>query len=440
MQGIRDNDHQARSVPSGSDQTPGRAAHNVGTNTHANTNTLVLCNAEPFGFGPAASLREVLPHLRQALRNVDHLSLHYVGSGHTLALHKCGPSGWDAVHDVDVYAEGGSQLLSLLCETLRPALFLTVSDATAASAAMGTGVPVVIIDLLLWYWPEIPEPWHRAKQVLAPNFEGVHARVQDEALRNVVVVPPIAPSLTSQDTDLAKVSREGILVNLGGLRNPFIPADDHVAYAHAIDRAAHRAVELRDMTRPGTASLSLRTVAGPEMVQALGRDRASTVDPAGAQALLRRTSLVCMTPGLGNLFEASACAQNVLTLPPATDSQGRQMVLLKRQGLLDWTIDWHELVGGPPIDYWKPQQTVLRDIQTAQQTLLSTPLAQAHLARRVSDAVRDSESSTTFTPLRVLIKRFGNDGARVIAAAVAKIVYDVNNTPMIESSIRDDAA
>ncbi len=212
MQGIRDNDHQARSVPSGSDQTPGRAAHNVGTNTHANTNTLVLCNAEPFGFGPAASLREVLPHLRQALRNVDHLSLHYVGSGHTLALHKCGPSGWDVVHDVDVYAEGGSQLLTLLCETLRPALFLTVSDATAASAALGTGVPVVIIDLLLWYWPEIPEPWHRAKQVLAPNFEGVHARVQDEALRNVVVVPPIAPSLTSQDTDLAKVSREGILV------------------------------------------------------------------------------------------------------------------------------------------------------------------------------------------------------------------------------------
>ncbi|HET6346609.1 MAG TPA: hypothetical protein VFH51_16875, partial [Myxococcota bacterium] len=374
---------------------------------------VVLCNAEPFGFGPAASLAQVLPHLRDLFEGGPAVSPQYVGSGHTLALNRLRtpqhPGGFDKVHDIDVYAPGGPEALARLCEALRPTLFLTVSDAAAASAALGAGVPVVIIDLLLWFWPRVPAPWQGARQVLAADFEGVRERALRDGLGNVTVVPPIAPALRP-----AGLPRDGVVLNMGGLRNPYVPASEHVAYAQVIDKAMRRAVA-RCQVDTGRAS-GLDVLAGPEIVQALGPLRARTVGPADTQGLLRRSRLVCMTPGLGNLFEASACAQDVLVLPPANDSQGRQMRLLASKGWLDQVVDWHDLVGGPPIDYWKPQQEVLRDIQSAQQTLLKSGPGQARLARRMATAIDRSAQPPSAAPaLRGLIDSYGNGGAAAMA-------------------------
>lgn len=416
---------------------------------------VVLCNAQAYGFGPAAIFHVLLPHLRFALHEED-LSLQYVGSGHTLALNrrrdstiecangsdKEGVNGWDEVYDLDVNESDGPKALTRLCEKLRPVLFVTVCDETAGMAALAAGIPIVVIDPLLWYWKDIPETWHRAEMVLAADFEGVRARVWKESLNNVLVVPAVAPSLTdnahartSRDADAVDTSvRKGILVNMGGLRRPFVPVDEHVAYARVIDRAVRRALSAYDELR--SHATSLQVIAAPEMVEALGPEKARTVDPKEAQALLRSTSLVCMTPGLGNLFEASVYAQNVLTLPPSSNSQGQQMVILKRLGLLDRTIDWHELVGGEPVDYWSPSQESMQDIHAAQHKLIDMPEAQARLERHVFDAIRDSESSIGVTPLRGLVERFGERGEKVMAEAIADFIKRIGRATPRESLSR----
>jgi hypothetical protein len=407
---------------SGGETVPptGSTAASVGTH---DGDVVVLCNAEPFGFGPAASLACVLPHLHELLDGSPRVSLQYVGSGHTLALNKprgpTRPHGFDKVHDIDVYKEGGPEGLARLCKTLRPTLFVTVSDATAASAALGAGVPVVVIDLLLWFWPQIPAPWQGAQRVLAADFEGVRARVQGEALRNVTVVPPIAPPLSPVDAP-----RAGVLLNLGGLRNPYIPASEHVSYAKAIHRAMDRALALCGIAKQRPQPLHV--VASPEIVQALGPQQARTVDPVMCQGLMRATQLKCITPGLNNLFDASAAGGWVLTLPPANDSQGRQMRLLARQGLLDDAVDWHELVDVGPIDYEKPQPQVLQDIQTAQQKLLDDKRAQGRLTWRMVAAVLRSAGPAAAAPaLRGLVDRYGSGGARVMAEAVVGTLVDL---------------
>lgn len=378
---------------------------------------VVLCNAEPFGFGPAASLDAVNTHLRAMLKDMPNVSLQYVGSGLTLALHKARsaehPQGYDQVHDIDVYTTGGPEMVTQLCKKLKPVLFLSVSDQTTANAVLKTDVPVIIIDLLLWYWQPIPTPWRHARQLLVADFKNVRERVEREGLENALIMPPIVPVIVA-DT----APREGILLNMGGLRNPYIAASEHIEYAQAINDATRHALQRYNEDMQDSASLNV--IASPEIVQVLGCEQARTVEPLMAQSLMRSTRLVCMTPGLGNLFEAATCAQQVIILPPANDGQGQQMRFLKEEGLLDDNaIDWHKLIDIKPIEYHKSMLDVLSDIKCAQRMLLDDDQAKIRLIQRIYDEMhRSAQLRPRPMPLRELIGRYGNDGGRMMAIAV----------------------
>ncbi|RFU79546.1 hypothetical protein TARUN_2655 [Trichoderma arundinaceum] len=391
----------------------------------------IVCNAQPFGGGPAATLTAVMPHLRKRLKSLGSATLHYVGSSLTMDFQKLTEAEWDGLHNVDLYAnpEAGKKELISLLRRLKPQLVVTAMDEFVAAAAQEAGIPVIIIDLLLWFWPSISPHWRQAELVIAAEFYGVKERIMSEKLDNVVTVPPLGPPARP----IAGPSKD-VLLNFGGMVNPLMPKEEYVGYARLIYGAARRAINLRNAALPQSQHARL-------IVLVASLDVARGIDPEDLEAarmvlldealeLMASAELVCCTAGLGNLYAAGAVANAVLLLPPLHEGHAIQTFLIKKAGVPVDAVEWHELTSGAPINYYNEPLEVMADVSKAQNEVIGSAQAQDALVDRLLAAMLQSANSTIGSsaqdpPLRALINEFGQDDGDAMAAQIVDVLKRV---------------
>jgi hypothetical protein len=351
----------------------------------------VIVTAQAFGFGPAAAMAQVFDHLRPRVRY-----LAFAGAGHTYDLHVNLP--YEAIHRLpDV---GTAEAFGRLCASHHAAL--VACDFPAAEAAKAAGIPVGVYDPIPWYWPEWPQVLRSADLYMCQDFFGVRERIRDTGHGNIVIVPPISPTLARP---MSTRSRDTLL-NLGGLRNPYLSREDCVSYARLMLALFPVAADLYDEVHVVTShdiALELRDHA----------PAARTVSPQEAQRLLGRSEIAAMTPGLGNIYEAAALAARVLWLPPANDSQGQQLDALRQRGLAPFAADWHDLLPGrAPIEYGGREPEVIASIADAIRSASQEPAA---ILRLRTIFHRAHHAPATPNPLNTLLDRFGVGGDRLVA-------------------------
>ncbi|PNP37695.1 hypothetical protein TGAMA5MH_10368 [Trichoderma gamsii] len=404
------------------------AHHDAATKTlsPSTSPTSIVFNAQPFGGGPGATLTAVMPFLRSRLKSLGPIALHYVGSSLTMDFQKLTEAKWDGIHNVDLYADpemGKKKLISLL-QHLKPRLVVTAMDDLVAAAAQMAGVPVVIIDLLLWFWPSISPHWRQAELVIAAEFYGVQERIASENLTNVVTVSPLGPpARTTRDPSA------GVLLNFGGMINPLMPKEEYIAYSRLIYNAARRAINLRNAALPESQHAKLTVlVASLDLAQGIDPedpDAARMVLPDEALKLMASSELTFCTAGLGNLYAAGAVANEVLLLPPLHEGHAIQTHLIQKAGVPVDAIEWHELTGRAPIDYYRDTPEVMGNVSKVQRQVIGNPEAQAALVDRMLAAMLRSAStgaSAQDPPLRTLIKEFGQDDGDAMAAQIIGVL------------------
>ncbi|KAL6886940.1 hypothetical protein GGI43DRAFT_418107 [Trichoderma evansii] len=391
--------------------------------------TNIVFNAQPFGGGPIATLTAVMPYVRSRLKSLGPIALHYVGSSLTMDFQKLTEAKWDGIHNIDLYTnpEMGKKKLVSLLQRLKPQLVVTAMDESFTAAAQEAGVPVVIIDLLLWFWRSIPPQWPQAELVIAAEFYGVQERIISENLNNVVTVPPLGPpARTTQDPS------KDIVLNFGGMINPLAPKEEYLVYGRLVYNAARRAIGLRNATLPESqhaklivlvASLDVARGIDPEDPEA-----ARMVLPDEALELMASSELAICTAGLGNLYAAGAVGNEVLLLPPLSETHAIQTHLIQKAGVPVDAIDWHDLTGRAPIDYYRDSPEIMDNISKAQSQVIGSPQAQTALVNRMLAAMLYSASaraSAQDPPLRTLIKEFGQDNGDAIAAQIVGVLAKV---------------
>lgn len=389
----------------------------------------IVCNAQPFGGGPGATLAAVMPHLRSRLRSLGPVALHYVGSSLAMDFEKLNKAGWDGLHNIDLYTnpEAGNKDLVSLLQRLKPQLVVTSMDELVAAAAQEAGIPVVIIDLLLWFWPSIPSPWRQAELVIAAEFYGVKERIVSENMNNVVTVPPLGPPPRTRGPS------KDVLINFGGMVNPLMPKEEYIAYAQLLYTVARRAIDQRNAALPASQHAKLvMLVASLDVVQSIDPqdpEAARMVLPDEALELMASAELVCCTAGLGNLYAAGAVANDVLLLPPLHEGHAIQTHLVRKAGVAVDAVGWHEITGGAPINYYKDCLEVMNDVSKAQKEVISSPQAQEAFVDRILAAMMQSAASTAGSsqdpPLRALIKAFGQDNGDAMAAQIVDVLTRV---------------
>jgi len=368
----------------------------------------LLLNAEPFGFGPTAAIASFFPYLRDAFASVG-----YVGKKHTLDLQRNLP--YDAIHDMtNVPKPERGDMLRPVMEGYD--ILLTAMDHKVAEIAKEAGLKVIYYDALAWYWPSFPASVTNSDVYIAQNFFGVDTRLNDVFAHHAAahIVPPIAPA------PRAPQPREHVLINLGGLQNPFWPVAEVVEYARTMIPILRRAV-------PANTKI---IIAGPEAVANAMADYGVTTYPrAQMEDVLARTHVAFMTPGLGNIYDAAAFNVPTIWLPPANDSQGQQLKIMEVHDMIDAALDWAPVLGNAGIDYSRDQPSVLAAIAQTATRLAREPQLQARLCDIATDHFytisrkRDSKSVA-------ITQRFGCGGERAVADIVIKAAQGIKAARM----------
>jgi hypothetical protein len=353
----------------------------------------LLLNAEPFGFGPAAAIAFIFPYLRERFTTIG-----YTGKGHTLDLQRSLP--YDAIHDLTGLTPRAERARLKRIFRMYDVL-VTALDFGVAELARQAGLAVIIYDPLAWYWKKIPRVVRKSSLYLAQDFFGVQKRIRRERAafpEQTRIVPPIT------EGGRQRLKGRHVLINLGGLQNPFFSKDDVTTYARSMIHAIRAALPAREKAVIATSA----TVA-----HALRNEGARSYTREQMIPLLAHAKYAFMTSGLGNIYDSAHHAIPTIWLPPTNDSQGQQAVLLHRHGMADGMIGWRD-VFGRHIDPFSSQPRVLRAITAAIHALARDPAGQETLealcrmhARRTSRRRRGATER--------LLQRFGSGGARIVA-------------------------
>lgn len=287
----------------------------------------ILVNAEEFGFGPAAAIADFFPHLR---KRFEHIA--YIGSGHSLDLQTS--FAYDAIYEKDNFE-------SVLADY---DLFFTALDFDKAKRAAVMGKPTAIYDSLCWYWPTLPDVISKDVLYLAQAFHGVKERLakEKEMFANAVTVNPIIP------IDQPQRERSIVLLNMGGLQNPYWPLELCIAYATSMIRAFKESVGREEHC---VILCSSKIAQGIPDAKSLKRDE--------VVSLLPKVKYAVQTPGLSNIFDVAAMDIPTVFIPPANDSQGQQLELLLQHRQVDAYIDWKDLSPLWDVDYKGKQRDVV---------------------------------------------------------------------------------
>ncbi|QNP74587.1 hypothetical protein IAG44_37475 [Streptomyces roseirectus] len=359
----------------------------------------ILLNAEAFGFGPAAAAAVLADELAASGAEVG-----YLGGGHTLDLQHRPP--YAAVHDVTGLSEAAClDRLRVLAGEYDA--FLTSMDFALGLAARQAGFRVAVYDALAWFWPGA-WPVVRDESVLyvAQEFFGVRERVASDAelAGRTVLVPP----LVSPGGGWRGGGRQ-VVVNLGGLCNPFWAPGEVETYARIVVSGVRAGV-------PSSCSVLVAT--SEAIARALGDSvRGVTVGTYRRDQvldLLRAAPYAFMTPGLGNLYDAAAVGVPTVLLPATNTTQARQADVVAAQGYCDARVDWADF--GLAVDFGDGDPEMTGVLTAALRELGAE--GDGRFGERVAASVREMGHGRASG----LLERFGVGGGRVAAGAVLKWV------------------
>ncbi len=345
----------------------------------------LIVNAEAFGFGPTAAIATLFPLLRERF---EHLS--YIGKDHTLDLQKNLP--YDFI--VDCSSMNDKQIVANLSEH---DILLTAMDFEVAALGKQAGLKVILFDSLTWYWAEVPETVKNIDLYLAQDFFGVNERIKQlphAFPSNTQIIPPMVSS------SVARAEGKHILVNLGGLLNPYRAAQEAEKYAEIFINVI-RQILPNERIIFATSDLIAKKFDDPN-IRSFSREE--------MKSILQNTKCAFMTPGLGNIYDAAKFGIPTVWLPPANDSQGQQLELLKKHELIDSSIDWQEF--SDKINYFIDQLIVLENINQAMLNMDSKILE--NLILESYNLVRSADKSRTTK----LLQLFGTNGAEIAANAI----------------------
>lgn len=296
----------------------------------------ILLNAEAFGFGPSAGASVIFDIIKN---NFSDSVVDYIGQGHTLDL-----QSKLSYHNIYEYVNE-NHFKELVKEY---DFFITALDFEKAKFAKEMGIKTIVYDTLLWYWKDksivqyadyyITQDFYGVKEILEQNDFKIQSHV----------IPPLI-----QKKDLKQKCEDFLLINFGGLENPF----------WTVEVTAHYIQQILSVIIPvvKTKFKTIKIVCSQNHLDYLTDFPVETASYKEMQNYLQKASFVIATSGLGNIYEIANYQVNSLFLPPVNDSQGQQLEILKKEGLIDNALDWSEFQTS--IDYFKSQLDVLNDIK-----------------------------------------------------------------------------
>lgn len=369
----------------------------------------ILLNAESFGFGPSAALSAIFPYIKKIF-NITQLD--YIGEGHSIDLQRNLP------YDNIIIASKKEDFINIVKQY---DIFITSLDFEKAIWAQEVKIPTIIYDTLLWYWRKIPNSLLNAHTYITQDFYGVKEKIENLQLSNSYIVSPIIKAINKYE----KLEKEVILINFGGLENPYWTIDITYNYIKSILTILIPLLKTHNKQIKITCSKSHIqkhiNLTGSTLITGYHLENFSY---EVMQQYLSKTYLLFATPGLGNIYECANYQMPTIFLPPVNDSQGQQLEILKEKELINAYIDWNLLQYGN-IDYFQLQLSVLETINEAIHYLEKKELSKAtivEIQKIIDNCVKNKGNAR----LNELINQFGINGLEQVGLIIQNAIEEIS--------------
>jgi hypothetical protein len=294
----------------------------------------ILAVAENFAFGPISKLMTVA----RALQERGH-EIMFIGTGtaHQIASR----SGLSEVAELDTDAPGYLEKVQPWMD--RADAVLSCMDRSSVLAARHYGKPVIWLDILFWWWDELPDFVLDADLYLVQNTLDSRANLAKwgDRLRAMRQVGPIV--------DLSRRREQPdnqLLVGFGGMEAAgWYAVGKESNYPFSILRMLSTYADLSDFDRVVLAG-NARII--PQLAEAfaatgwefacLGRDEYLTE--------LGRSAALLTVPGLETPLEAWAYGVPAIFLPPSNSSQYVQLDDFVEEGVAEARVHFRHFLPG----------------------------------------------------------------------------------------------
>ena len=372
----------------------------------------LIATAISLGYGPAAKLLVLTSGLRQ--RGVRVV---FVGNGSALEL----ASRHGKLFGDVIAAAGPSDVSGSLWRSA--AGHLSVMDRTFAPQAVARGVPLFVVDSLLWMRDGLPAAWQAAERLWAQNFLGLHDWPGLGSSQIRVVGPIVAPDLRPPSG-----RSDGLLINLGGCGGSY-----NIDYARFVTRIV--------LASPLAAQFAGRVtiLSGEQCIRALQAEQGATIQLCSAShtaalARLDQAELVLTAPGLTATLESFQRCKPTFFLPPQNYSQWCILRALRGAGLAPAALHWEDLPEVAPLAERLPEE--VRNPLVRQALALGTADAAAAAAMQECCArISEMDWAELAAWQHAFYASLGDNGAKQIAADLAGRLSRARSEPAAAAPI-----
>jgi hypothetical protein len=291
--------------------------------------TKILCDAAPFGFGPASILKAILKPLKKSLPTAE---ITVLATGTTLDFFSFERS----FKVLECNSTDKAELLKVKNLFAEADVFIDSEHLTSCEMAAHYGTPTVFIDPLFWMWNSIPKYTRDADVYIIQNFPSTSHNLSKMKPNNPILVGPIVDNSVTVSKKLNQIT-----ISFGGLESwlirtgidsdyPFIVADILVKAIHELSSESRFLVtgnpacmaKLREAYR-SHVGIEFACLSHKHFMEELAKSR-----------------LFLTSPGLGATYEAFSLSIPVVFLPPQNHSQFQQLKLLRSAGVAPCSFHW----------------------------------------------------------------------------------------------------
>jgi len=377
----------------------------------------IICDADPFCYGPAATLLAVVKQLLHS----GH-SLTFIGTGTALELAR--RQEGMAVMPCDTGST--ADCLRAIKNLGGADLFLSVLGDASVRAANELEIPVAYIDVLFWAWPSAQESHLRDADLyfVENDFEAEEKLNQIGAvIRNPILVGPII------DTSYRGIEERNndLLVTYGGVDSPSTRAGIDTRYHLILTGLLFEA--LRSVNPFDQIWVAAGGRAIEDLTRYFGAGAAQFVSLSHDDFLRRLATSRCLLtqPGLSTPLEAFAYETPAFFIPPMNYTQVLQMRRFGAEGAAPYQLSWDTLDPSHLIPEGLPEPSGIAEVLKCISILERNNEWRGRVRASISDFISLPPSllATVTAQQSSFFKALGADGSSTVAAVINSFLIKV---------------
>lgn len=164
----------------------------------------IVAFSNPFGYGPTGT---IIPILKELAEQATNTKIVFVGSGICMEL----MSGMNI--ETAILDERNEEDIYAYLKTIPNAYVIGSQNRFCIRAAKRLGVPCAFIDILAWFWNEIPPDHFLADEIFWIRFPGIESKLNHQSIHIVSSIIRTFPLLQKE---------KKLIIHIGGAKYPLM--------------------------------------------------------------------------------------------------------------------------------------------------------------------------------------------------------------------------